>query len=87
MAWRSGTCAVLAVTGWILQSAHFPSAAMGCYWAAFLAGGWDLARETWAEFRKRTNNASDPRQWCHGAIVKRGRDIRKPDGIFFMEAT
>ena len=52
MAWRSGTCAVLALTGWILQSTHFPNAAMGCYWAAFLAGGWDLARETWAEFRR-----------------------------------
>ena len=52
MAWRSAACTVLAVTGWILQSTHFPNAAMGCYWAAFLAGGWDLARETWAEFRR-----------------------------------
>jgi len=52
MAWRSAICAVAAVTGWILQGLHQPAASMACYLIAFLFGGWDLAKETWAEFRK-----------------------------------
>lgn len=52
MAWRSGVCAVAAVAGWILQGMGQSTASMGCYWVAFVAGGWDLAKETWAEFRQ-----------------------------------
>jgi Cd2+/Zn2+-exporting ATPase len=52
MAWRSGVCAVAALTGWMLQASGQPAASLACYWVAFVAGGWDLAKETWAEFRK-----------------------------------
>jgi Cd2+/Zn2+-exporting ATPase len=52
MAWRSGICAVAAITGWVLQGMNQPAASMACYLIAFLAGGWDLARETWVEFRQ-----------------------------------
>ena len=52
MAWRSGACAVAAITGWVLQGMGQPAASMACFLTAFVAGGWDLAKETWAEFRK-----------------------------------
>lgn len=52
MAWRSGLCAVAAVSGWGLDGIGQPVASLVCFLVAFVAGGWDLARETWAEFRK-----------------------------------
>jgi Zn2+/Cd2+-exporting ATPase len=52
MAWRSGLCAVAATTGWIFHGMGQSTASMACYLLAFVAGGWDLAIETWHEFRK-----------------------------------
>ncbi|MFN0130210.1 MAG: heavy metal translocating P-type ATPase [Verrucomicrobiales bacterium] len=52
MAWRAAGCAVAAVTGWILQGLGQSDASLACFLVAYVAGGWDLAKETWAEFRE-----------------------------------
>lgn len=50
MAWRSGLCATAAFAGWRLHDIR-PSVATACFMVAYLFGGWDLARETWKDFR------------------------------------
>lgn len=52
MAWRSGICMLAASAGWALHGLGHERASFACYLVAFLSGGWDLARETWAEFRR-----------------------------------
>lgn len=51
MAWRSAVCAVMALAGWWLHDVFHP-ASTACYMVAYLFGGWDLAKETWADFRE-----------------------------------
>lgn len=52
MAWRSGLCAVAAMAGWGFERAGLTVVSLVCYGVAFVSGGWDLAKETWHEFRE-----------------------------------
>ncbi|MFM7555655.1 MAG: heavy metal translocating P-type ATPase, partial [Verrucomicrobiota bacterium] len=50
MAARSAVCLVAGVLGWVLAG-RWPTVSTAAFMVAFLAGGWDLAREVWTDLR------------------------------------
>ena len=50
MAVRSGICLVLGTLGWAVAG-RWPTVSTAAFMCAFLAGGWDLAREVWVDLR------------------------------------
>jgi Cd2+/Zn2+-exporting ATPase len=50
MAVRSGVCLVLGSLGWAVAG-RWPTVSTAVFMFAFLAGGWDLAREVWFDLR------------------------------------
>jgi Zn2+/Cd2+-exporting ATPase len=51
MAVRSGLCLVMGLAGWGFAR-NQPTVSTAAYMVAFLFGGWDLAREVWADLRR-----------------------------------
>ncbi len=50
MAWRAGLCLVFSLLGWTLHG-HSHAVSTGFFLAAYVAGGWDLAKEVWHDLR------------------------------------
>ena len=50
MAVRSGVCLILGCLGWAVAG-RWPTVSTAAFMFAFLAGGWDLAREVWSDLR------------------------------------
>ena len=50
MAARSAVCLATGCLGWAL-SGRWPTVSTAAFMVAFLAGGWDLAREVWTDLR------------------------------------
>lgn len=53
MTWLAAGCLIFGLSGWLLDSLHFPSwASLICYLAAYLCGGWDAAGDAWEKVKK-----------------------------------
>ena len=73
----AGACGVLGVAGWLLPQ---PGLAMGCNLAAYLAGAWFAAGETWEKLREKqldvhflmlavASGAAAIGEWSEGVVL------------------
>jgi Cd2+/Zn2+-exporting ATPase len=73
----AGVCAALGVAGWLLP---LPGLALGCNVAAYLAGGWFAAGETWEKLREKqldvhflmlavASGAAAIGEWSEGVVL------------------